>query len=196
MGLKIGVTGGIGSGKSMVCRIFKVLQIPVFDADSVAKTIMIDDARLRGALVNAFGMETYLPDGSLNRAYLSETVFSDGDKLRELNSLVHPVVIQAGDDWAANQTSPYSIKEAALLVESGSYKKLDYTILVTASEDIRLQRVMNRDGVTESQVRQRMAKQLSDEDKRAAVDFVIVNDGSVSLIQQVISLHQLFLTYV
>lgn len=192
MGLKIGVTGGIGSGKSIVCRIFKILQTPVFDADTVAKTIMTDDKVLKEALIHAFGEETYHEDGTLNRPYLSKAVFNDEEKLKKLNALVHPAVIRAGEEWADAQLSHYNIKEAALLFESGSYKKLDYTILVTAPEKLRIARVMKRDGVTEEQVRERMSKQLSDEEKKPLADFVVVNDDSQSLIQQVFQLHQQF----
>lgn len=194
MGLKIGVTGGIGSGKSMVCRIFKILQIPVFDADTVAKTIMTDDIPLRNALVATFGEDTYHSDGTLNRQHLSQMVFNDKDQLKELNDLVHPAVIRTGEEWAERQQSPYSIKEAALLFESGSYKKLNYTILVTAPETLRIDRVMKRDGADEESVRGRMSKQLSDEEKISLADFVIINDGSQSLIQQVFHLHQHFMS--
>lgn len=194
MALKIGVTGGIGSGKSMVCRIFKILQIPVFDADTVAKTIMTDDVALKNELVATFGEDTYHPDGTLNRPYLSKTVFGDEEKLKKLNALVHPAVIRTGEEWAERQQNPYSIKEAALLFESGSYKKLDYTILVTAPEKLRIERVVKRDGVGEESIRERISKQLSDEEKTSLADFVIVNDGSQSLIQQVFQLHQHFMS--
>lgn len=194
MALKVGITGGIGVGKSLVCRIFKVLGIPVFNADAVAKTIMEDDAALRSALVAAFGENSYGSDGKLDRGYLAKTVFNDEKKLKQLNALVHPAVIRAGEEWAALQSSPYTIKEAALLFESGSYKLLDYSVLVTAPETLRIARVMTRDSVSEEQVRSRMAKQLPDEQKIPLADFVVVNDGSQSLIQQVIQLHRYFLS--
>lgn len=193
MGLKIGVTGGIGSGKSMVCRIFKVLKIPVYDADKEAKDIMVKDDQVMAAIKEAFGEESYFGHGELNRAYLAEAVFNDEKKLELLNGIVHPAVIQAGEDWTAAQSGFYSIKEAALLFESGSYKKLDYTILVTAPEDIRVQRVMDRDRISREQVLARMSKQWSDEEKIKLADFVIVNNDTSSLIQQVMDLHQRFI---
>lgn len=194
MGLKIGVTGGIGSGKSMICRIFKVLGIPVYDADKEAKDIMVKDEKVIAAIKNAFGEHSYAGDGELNRSFLAETVFNNPEKLEQLNTIVHPAVIQAGADWAEAQSTGYSIKEAALLFESGSYTTLDYTILVTAPEEVRVERVMQRDGVSKEQVLARMDKQWSDEEKRKLADFVIVNDGSVSLIRHVMTLHEQFIS--
>lgn len=195
MGLKIGITGGIGSGKSIVCRIFKVLGIPVYDADKESKDIMVNDETVVEAIKQAFGAESYLEGGELNRSFLAETVFQDQERLDLLNSIVHPVVIQAGVDWTAAQSGSYSVKEAALLFESGSYTKLDYTILVTAPEELRIQRVTDRDKVSVEQVRARMAKQWSDVQKAKLADFVIVNDGNASLIRQVIDLHNRFIAH-
>src|SRR5690606_2758900 len=129
MPIKVGVTGGIGSGKSIVCRIFNTLGIPVFDADTEAKRLMATDAGLVAAIRSEFGDEAYDADGSINRGYLASQVFSDGRRLETLNRLVHPVAIRAGAEWANRQDAPYSIKEAALLFESGSFKLNDYTIL-------------------------------------------------------------------
>ncbi|MFD2598936.1 dephospho-CoA kinase [Sphingobacterium corticis] len=189
MGLKVGITGGIGAGKSLVCRIFSVLGIPIYDADREAKVIMSEDREVGNALKAAFGDAVFDQYGKLDRAYLSEVVFSDEKKLKQLNSIVHPAVIKAGDDWASAQMSAYSLKEAALLFESGSYKKLDFTILVTAQESIRINRVMKRDGVTEDQVRARMSKQWSDDQKLPLADAIIINDGEQSLIEQVMAIH-------
>lgn len=191
MGLKIGITGGIGSGKTYICRLFEALGIPVYNADEEAKRLMNTDVRIKEKLIAQFGESTY-KDGLLDRAFLANMVFSDKDKLELLNGIVHPIVIQEAKDWAERQTTRYSLKEAALLFESGSYKELDYTILVTAPMDIRIQRVIERDGATEQQVQERMNKQLSDEEKLQLADFVIVNDGITPLLPQVWTLHQKF----
>lgn len=192
MGLKIGITGGIGSGKTFICRLFQMLGVPVYNADEEAKKLMNTDSRIREKLVAQFGQAVY-KDGQLDRAFLARVVFSDAQKLQILNSIVHPIVIQEAKDWAARQKTRYSLKEAALLFESGSYKELDYTILVTAPLELRVQRVMHRDGMTEQQVRERISKQLSDEEKLQLTDFVIVNDGITPLLPQVWTLHQKFL---
>lgn len=196
MGLKIGVTGGIGSGKSMVCRIFKVLGIPVYDADKEAKDIMVNDKQVVEAIKQAFGTQSYAENGELNRSFLAEAVFNNTAQLTKLNSIVHPAVIQAGEDWAMAQCGAYSIKEAALLFESGSYKKLDYTILVTAPVDVRIQRVMLRDTVSREQVEARMDKQWTDDEKMKLADFVLVNDDHTPLIRQVMELHRHFISLI
>src|SRR5690606_36700483 len=165
MPIKVGVTGGIGSGKSVVCRLFRVLGAPVFDADSEAKRLMATDAGLIAAIRSEFGDEAYHDDGTLNRGYLASQVFNDTQRLAVLNGLVHPVAIRAGEAWANGQDAPYSVKEAALLFESGSFKLSDYTMLVTAPEATRIARVVKRDGVTAEQVRMRMQRQWPDEQK-------------------------------
>ncbi|HLS94450.1 dephospho-CoA kinase [Sphingobacterium allocomposti] len=193
MGLKVGITGGIGSGKSYVARIFKALGVPFYDADTEAKKLMNTDGQIRSALIKQFGEAVYLEDGQLNRAYLSSVVFTDEKRLQALNAIVHPVVIQHGTDWAEAQSYPYSLKEAALLFESGSYKSLDYTILVTAPLEMRIKRVVKRDAVSREQVLDRINKQMPDEKKSEIADFVIVNDENVPLLPQVLTLHQQFL---
>lgn len=193
MGLKVGITGGIGSGKSYVARIFKALGVPFYDADTEAKKLMNTDGQIRSALIKQFGEAVYLEDGQLNRAYLSSVVFTDEKRLQALNAIVHPVVIQHGTDWAEAQSYPYSLKEAALLFESGSYKSLDYIILVTAPLEMRIKRVVKRDAVSREQVLDRINKQMPDEKKSEIADFVIVNDENVPLLPQVLTLHQQFL---
>ena len=190
--LKIGVTGGIGSGKSVVCRIFRVLGIPVFDADTEAKRVMTNDAGLVRAIRAEFGEGAYYVDGTLNRAYMAEQVFNDEQRLKKLNALVHPVAIQAGEVWAARQHAPYTIKEAALLFESGSFRLNDYTILVTAPLEMRIERVMQRDDVTSAQVEARMARQWPEDTKKQLADFVLVNDGETPLIPQILELDKKF----
>ncbi len=190
--IKVGITGGIGSGKSLVCRIFRTLGIPVFDADSEAKRLMATDAGLVAAIRAEFGDEAYHGDGTVNRGYLASQVFSDTQRLEVLNRLVHPVAIRAGEEWAQRQDAPYSIKEAALLFESGSYKLNDYTILVTAPESVRIARVVQRDGITPEQVRARMDRQWPDDEKTRLADFTLVNDGKAAIIPQVLELDRFF----
>lgn len=192
MPIKVGVTGGIGSGKSLVCRVFHTFGIPVFDADGEAKRLMATDAGLITAIRSEFGDEAYHDDGTLNRGYLASQVFNDTERLETLNALVHPVAIRAGEEWALRQESPYSVKEAALLFESGSFKLNDYTILVTAPVAVRIARVVQRDGVTPAQVQARMQRQWSDEEKMRLADFTLVNDGKQAIIPQVLELDRFF----
>jgi len=189
MSIKVGITGGIGTGKSFVSRVFKTLGVPFYDADVEAKLVMTKNEEVRQALVRSFGPDTYFDDGQVNRGYLSGIVFNDPEKLALLNSIVHPAVIQASVDWSNKQTAPYILKEAALLYESGSYKNLDYTILVTAPEELRIQRVMQRDGAEREDVLRRMARQMPEEEKLQYADFLIHNDGVLPLLPQVLAIH-------
>lgn len=193
MGLKIGITGGIGVGKSVVTKIFKVLGIPTYDADREAKDIMVKNDAVRQSLMQTFGKEAYFEDGSLNREWLGKRVFSDADELKKLNAIVHPAVIKDGEDWAAAQTSIYSVKEAALLFESGSYKALDYTILVVSPLELRIERVMQRDKVDRQEVLRRINKQMPEEEKEKLSDCIVYNDDEHGLIEQVMELHQKFI---
>ncbi|GEO11314.1 dephospho-CoA kinase [Segetibacter aerophilus] len=186
--VKVGLTGGIGSGKTTVSRIFNVLGIPVFDADYEAKTIMETDLELVGRVQETFGEESYT-DGILNRPYLAKIVFNNPTKLSVLNSLVHPATIDAANRWMARQTTPYVIKEAALMFESGSASNVDYVIGVYAPHDLRVRRVMQRDNVDSEQVLIRMSRQISEVIKMKLCDFVVVNDDQQLLIPQVLQLH-------
>ena len=186
-----GITGGIGSGKTTVCRIFEALGIPVYYADDEAKRLMTEDAPLRARLVEAFGEATYLPDGALNRTYLAELVFNDAAQLERLNGLVHPAVGRHSAAWQrAQRDVPYTLKEAALLFESGSERMLDGVITVFAPEALRIARVTQRDRTTPAEVRARMAKQLSEAEKLRRADFIIHNDGEQALIPQVLAIHR------
>lgn len=193
--LKIGITGGIGSGKTTVCRVFEVLGIPVFYADVVAKQIMVTDEILMDGIKETFGMESYVADGVLNNKHIAGIVFNDTIALEKLNALVHPAVFRAFDHWVAAvpASCPYILKEAALLFESGSYKMCDYNILVTAPQASKIARVMQRDGVTAAQVQARMDKQFTDEQKLKLADFQIKNDESSSIVLQVLDLHEQFI---
>jgi dephospho-CoA kinase len=197
--LQIGITGGIGSGKSLVCRIFNCLGIPVYDADSRAKSLMVSDHVLMEGIRKEFGSESYDTVGNLNRQYLARIVFPDPDKLQRLNTLVHPRVALDYENWVTGYegTVPYVIKEAALLFESGSSAQLDKVIVVSAPEDVRMKRVKARDAHRdEKQIRDIMAKQWPEEEKLKRADYIIYNDESVLLIPQVIALHQEFSTFV
>lgn len=192
--LKIGITGGIGSGKTTVCQVFEALSIPVFNADEVAKMIMVSDRDLVKGIKLAFGEKAYFNNGELNRKFLSDIVFNDSQALQMLNELVHPAAIRAFDEWALKQTSKYCLHEAAILFESGAYKSCDKSILVYAPEDLRIQRVINRDGVSEQEVRARIDKQMPEDEKEKLADFVILNDGKTAIIPQVLELHHYFST--
>ncbi|TWR27221.1 dephospho-CoA kinase [Mucilaginibacter achroorhodeus] len=193
--LKVGITGNIGSGKTTGCKVFEVLGIPVFYADEAAKKVMIEDDVLIDAIKAAFGNEAYYEDGSLNRKHIGGIVFNDKQRLEELNALVHPAVFRAFDVWVEEQAdAPYVLKEAAILFESGSYKKCDRSILVAAPLDIRIDRVMKRDGVTADEVKSREARQYPQEKKMELADDIIINDDSELVIPQMLKLHELYLS--
>jgi dephospho-CoA kinase len=187
--LKVGITGGIGSGKTTICKIFEILGIPVFYADDVSKTIMVDDLELKSQIINFFGSEAYFSDGSLNRKYISDIVFKDDLKLKKLNSLVHPAVRNAYERWASSQKSPYVLKEAALMFESKSYLDNNLNVLVSCPLDLRIERVISRDKTTKEKVLDRISKQMPEEEKEKLADFKIINDEEKSLIKQVLFLH-------
>lgn len=189
--LKVGLTGGIGSGKSTVAKIFETLGIPVYYADEAARQIMNSDRQLKAALINYFGEETYL-DGKLNRPYLSSIVFHDRQKLDLLNSLTHPATIRDANIWIQKQSSPYIVKEAALLFESGADKYLDFIIGVSAPAELRIQRVMNRDHISREEVSQRISRQMDEAEKMKLCQAVVVNDEQQLLVPQVLGLHEKF----
>jgi dephospho-CoA kinase len=189
---KAGITGGIGSGKSTVARIFEVLGIPVYYADAAAKRLMQHDKELREGVISAFGEHIY-PNGTLDRKALASVVFSDRAKLQLLNSLVHPATIRDGEDWAAGQTSPYVLREAALLFESGVDRLLDCMIGVSAPIDLRIKRVMHRDKITREQIQHRIDNQMDEALKMERCDYLIFNDELQLLIPQVVKLHEMLL---
>ncbi len=190
---KIGITGGIGAGKSLICEIFELLGIPNYPADVRAKWLQENDPELTKQIKENFGPESYTTDGKLNRGYLSELVFTDDEKLKKLNSLVHPAVGKDFKKWCEQYTNkPYVLKEAALLFETGSYKQLDATINVHASEELRLERTLKRDPQRqESNIRSIMKKQMSDEQRQDLANYTIYNDDSQSLIKQVVELDKI-----
>jgi dephospho-CoA kinase len=185
---KIGITGGIGSGKSTVCRLFEKINIPVYYADDRAKWLMNNQEELKDKLRSSFGAEVYDKDGRLNRSYLADIVFNDKSRLDILNGIVHPAVFEDGIKWQEEQEKKgaiYTMKEAALLFETGSYKTLDKIIVVTAPQDIRIKRVMSRDNISREEVLARINKQMPQAEKVERADYVITNIEWKSLNLQV-----------
>ncbi|MES2558932.1 MAG: dephospho-CoA kinase [Bacteroidota bacterium] len=190
---KIGITGSIGSGKSTVTTIFAALGIPVYDADSRAKTLMISNPTLIQEIKQLFGPDAYRATGELNRQHIASIAFHETSVLSQLNALVHPAVFHDFDEWCSQQTTHYVLKEAALMFESDSYKQLDEVIVVTAPEELRIIRTMNRDNITRDAVLSRMKNQLSQEEKLSRGQYEIRNNEQELLIPQVVSLHQQFI---
>jgi dephospho-CoA kinase len=188
--LKVGITGGIGSGKSTVCSIFEVLGIPVFYADEAARTMMDEDHALKASIATLFGEHIYV-DGKLDRPLVSRAVFGNPEKLAALNALVHPASVVASDEWFALQTAPYAIKEAAIFFESGTHIGLDVMIGVRAPKELRIQRVMSRNNMSWDAVLARMDKQMDEDEKMARCDYIIVNDGEQALLPQVLHIDAL-----
>jgi dephospho-CoA kinase len=188
--LKVGITGGIGTGKSIVCNLFAVLGIPVYNADIRAKALVVANQTLKNEIIAAFGEAAYLSNGSYNRAHISAIVFNDPKALAMLNKIIHPFVFQDFDDWCnIHQQAGYVVKEAALMIESGSHLHNDYNILVAAPLEQRLINISKRDGLLPAQIDKIMANQLPESDKVAFADFIIHNDESHSLIEQVLAIH-------
>ena len=190
--LKIGITGGIGSGKSTVARVFEELGIPVYYADQAARRIMEEHEALKLSIQQHFGTESY-QNGRLNREYLSSRVFNNPEELQLLNNLVHPVTIADAENWMNRQNSPYTLKEAALIFESGGQIHLDKVIGVYAPQALRIRRVIERDGNSRDQILQKMEKQLNERIKMRLCDYVITNDDHQLIIPQVLQLHEHFL---
>jgi len=189
MVLKVGLTGGIGSGKSTVAQIFEVLGIPVYYADISAKKLMNEDADLRSAITNIFGKQAYA-NNILDRKYMSSIVFSDPAKLQQLNALVHPATKKDGEAWMQQQTSPYAIHEAALIFEAKVAERLDQVIGVSSPIELRIKRAMERDKVSREEVLKRMDQQLDEDVKMSKCDLVLINDDQQLLIPQVLDLHE------
>ena len=187
--LKLGVTGGIGSGKTSVCRVFSVLGIPVFSADLYAKEIMDDDQAIKTKLNNLTGKDLY-ESGSLDRAGLASLIFSNPGLLREVNSIVHPVVFNTFRTWAKQHTAPYVIMEAAILFESGAYSFVDRVLTVVAPLEERIERVMMRNKLTHEQVYQRIRNQMEDEQRIKLSHYVIRNSENDMIIPAVLEIHK------
>ena len=196
--LKVGITGGIGSGKSTVCRLFERFGVPVYYADDRAKWLMNHQEGLKEKLKESFGAATYKEDGLLDRAYLAGIVFKDNTKLEALNRIVHPAVFEDGQEWEIEQEKSgavYTLKEAALLFETGSYLNLDRIIVVTAPEEARIKRVMERDSMTEEEVRARINKQMPQEEKEKRANHIITNIAWKTLNIQISEVHEQLMYY-
>jgi len=190
--LKVGVTGGIGSGKSVVCQVFATLGIPVFNADDTAKYLMENDASLVTAIRRLLGDDVYIA-GKLNRDKVSALIFKDPDKLRQLNALVHPATISYGQNWFQSHATPYAIKEAAIFFESGSYKDIDVMIGVSAPLELRILRAMKRSNQSREKVLGIVASQMDEDEKMKRCDHIIVNDDLTAVLHQVLRLHEVLL---
>jgi len=193
--LRVGITGGIGSGKTTVCKIFQALGISVFDADRSAKRLMAEDAVLKNQLIDHFGDDTFGADGVLNRTYLAQRVFNNEEDLNQLNQLVHPFVLTDYENWLLQiPKAPYSIREAAIMLESGTYKDLDVIILIDAPDELRIKRVIQRDKRSETEVQSIISRQWPMEKKRKFASFIIQNNEKQFLIPQVLHLHELLIS--
>ncbi len=190
--LKIGLTGGLGSGKTTVSKIFASLGVPVFYADDIAQKILNEDETLKQKIINLFGENAY--NGTLNKKYIADIVFKDAFMLEQLNALTHPLTIAAANEWMQKQTTSYIIKEAALMFEAGAAANLDFVIGVSAPQHLRISRVMKRNNFTRQQVHERINNQIDEKIKMKLCDFVIINDEEQAILPQVINLHVKFLS--
>jgi len=192
MGLIVGITGGIGSGKSIVSKIFHALGVPVYNSDLRSKAIVNSNVRLRKELIHSFGEHIYTENG-LDKPYFARIIFNDKQALELSNRIIHPYVKNDFETWVKTCEFPYVLKESAILFETGIYKQLDKTILVTAPEKIRIKRIMKRDNMRWEQVMSRISNQLIDDEKLALADFVIDNSGVKPVIPQVVKIHETLL---
>jgi dephospho-CoA kinase len=188
--IKVGITGGIGSGKTTVCKQFEAKGIPIYYADDRAKKLMTSDKKVKAAIIDLFSKDAYFSNGRLNRKYLSSQIFQNKELLAKLNSIVHPAVKIDGEKWFAMQTTHFAIKEAALLIEAGSYKELDKIIVVTCPEETRINRVMKRDSASKEDVERRIKAQMPETEKVKYADYVIVNDGVADLHSQIENIYE------
>ena len=192
--IKVGLTGGIGSGKTTIAKIFKQLGVPVYFSDDRAKYLMLNNKSLQESLISLFG-DDVLIEGLLNRSYIASKVFSNPKELFKLNALVHPFVQRDFDVWSASQSTDYVLKEAAIIFEAGVDKLLDKVVLVESPKNLKVSRVMLRDGMLKKEVLMRMEKQWSDSRKRINADYIIKNDEKCSLLNQILKLHTIFSTF-
>lgn len=188
--IKVAVTGGIGSGKSVVCKIFEKIGIPVFNADFEAKKLINTSRTIHDKLVSLFGAAIYQSNGDIHRKKMADLIFNDNFALQKVNEIVHPEVRKRFVEWAKEQNSPYIIQEAAIIFESKQTQSFDKIITVTAPLELKIERVIKRDQVSKEEVYKRMQSQLPDEIKIAKSDFVIMNDEVEMIIPQIIEIHK------
>jgi len=189
---KVGITGGIGSGKTIVCRIFSSLDVPVYNADDAAKNIMQHDENIKQELKTLLG-NVYDEEGQLNRKKVADIIFKNPTLLAAINNIVHPAVVAHAIEWEQQLNTPYFIRESAILFESGTNKNLDKIILVDAPEAIRIERVLQRDNRSREEIQSIINQQWSTDKKKELADYIIVNDNQQALLPQIVHLHQLFL---
>ena len=188
----IGITGGIGSGKSLICKIFSMMNIPIYDADSRAKYLINNDLSLKNSIKNLLGENAYLPTGIYNRKWVASQVFNNPDLLKQLNSLVHPCVHKDSHDWVKKYSkSPFLIYEAALMKAAGDNNMFDKVIVVYAPINLRIQRIQVRDKRSEQEIKDIIARQISDEERLKIADYVIENDDKEPVLKQVLELYEI-----
>ncbi len=188
--IRIGLTGGIGSGKSLISNVFKLLGAYVYNTDIAAKNIYHTNADLKQKLINYFGQDVYLETGKINRQFLSKQIFNDKKKLELLNNWVHPLVQQDFENQQElHKNSPYIVKESAILIESGAYRNVDKIIVVTAPKPVRIERVCRRDNTSQQEVERRIKNQLDDNERLKYAHFVVENDDKKLVIPQVLNIH-------
>lgn len=185
----VGLTGGIGSGKTTVAEVFKRLNVPVYNSDIEAKKLMNSNSEIKTKLILEFGDKVYL-NNTLNKKFLAEIIFNDKQKLEFVNSVVHPIVISHFNNWTKKQTTKYVVKENAILFESGMQKYVDIIITVVAPQEIRIQRVKKRDNTTYAEIKSRINNQISDKEKVKQSDFIIHNDNLQLVFPQIIKIHK------
>lgn len=195
--LSVGISGGMGSGKTLVCAIFKVLGISVYNSDLEAKRIMETNEQVKKEIINLLGEESYLNNMTLNRKYIAEKIFNHTELLSGINQIVHPAVREDAEIWSKKipRNNSYFLRESAILFETGIYKQLNYNILVIAPRELRLHRIKNRDRLSEEEIASRMNQQWSDEQKLPLTDFVIINDEKTFLIPQILQIHKCLKNY-
>ena len=193
--IKVGITGGIGSGKTTICNFFRILNVPVFEADIEAKRILNNSQIVRNKIKAIFGDDIYLPNQTIDRKKLAQLIFNSPPLLQEINAIIHPEVRKYFDEWCDIQNSSYIVYEAAILFESGFYKTMDFTILVTSPEKERIKRVMSRENTTEEDVKSRISKQWKDDEKMKLADYTLINNNKELLVPRLIELDKKFKTH-
>ena len=193
--IKVGISGGIGSGKTTVSKVFQTLGVPVFYADDVVKNLYNTDERLQKAMIDLFGATIY-ENGKLQTQLLAALIFNNNHLLQQVNELTHPLVSTAFAQWTERQKAPYVMLEAAILFECGMDTLMDINISISAPENVRIARVMQRGGISEEQLSLRMSQQWNDEQRNAKADYVIINDNKEALLPQIIIIHEKILTHI
>ena len=195
--LSVGISGGIGSGKSLVCTIFQVLGISVYNSDLEAKKLMETNEQVKKEIIKLLGEESYFNNLTLNRKFIAEKIFNQKELLHSLNQIVHPAVRNDAKIWSEKipQADGYYLRESAILFDTGIYKQLNYNILVTAPKELRIERIKSRDALSVEDITLRMNNQWDDEQKLALANFVIVNDGKNLLIPQILKIHKTLKDY-